>query len=91
MVISLDCFEVVFTSAYFVQCGSLTGATFGFVDVLRDHKMMSAKKSIATSKILRFTTLFGGFVLLVFLGGYSTDLIDLLQIFWYVSWSPYGI
>ena len=44
----------------FCQCGSLTGATFGFVDVLRDSKIMMAKKSVATAKILRYTALFGG-------------------------------
>mmetsp|Transcript_34567 Transcript_34567/g.35242 ORF Transcript_34567/g.35242 Transcript_34567/m.35242 type:complete len:175 (+) Transcript_34567:161-685(+) len=42
-------------------CGSLTGACFGFVDVIKDPKAMTAKKIVATQKVLRHTYLFGGF------------------------------
>ncbi len=41
--------------------GALTGASFGVIDVLRDPKMMIAQKRTATSKILRYSTYFGGF------------------------------
>ena len=44
-----------------IVCGSLTGATFGTVEVLRDVKSISSKKSVATAKILRFTGYFAGF------------------------------
>ena len=46
---------------YVSQAGGLTGATFGFVDVLRDPKVIAAKKSVATAKVVRFATLFGGY------------------------------
>jgi hypothetical protein len=42
-------------------CGSLTGACFGSVDILRDTKAMTARKNVATTKLLRYTGLFGGF------------------------------
>eukprot|EP01041_Mallomonas_annulata_P005204 gene5204-10418_t len=51
--------------AFGAVCGSLTGATFGFVDILRDAKALAAKKSVATAKVIRYTYLFGGFF-----GGY---------------------
>ena len=37
------------------------GASFGFVDVLRDTKAMMAKSSVATAKIFKCTYIFGGF------------------------------
>lgn len=33
---------------------------FGFVEVLRDSKAMTAKKSVASAKIIQHTKLFGG-------------------------------
>ena len=47
--------------AFGLICGSLTGLCFGTVDILRDTKAMTAKKSIATAKLMRYTGLFGGF------------------------------
>ena len=42
-------------------CGSITGATFGFVDVLRDSKAMSQNPRVATARIMQYTGKFGGF------------------------------
>lgn len=50
-------YDVIITE---FQCGFLTGATFGFVDVLRDSKAMSAKTSVGTAKVLRFGYMFAG-------------------------------
>lgn len=47
--------------AFGVICGSITGASFGVVEILRDAKAMRASKSEATKKMLRFSGLFGGF------------------------------
>jgi hypothetical protein len=43
-----------------LQAGSVTGAAFGFVEIIKDHKMMMAKKDLATARVMRYTTLFGG-------------------------------
>lgn len=42
------------------QCGAMTGACFGLVEVLRDPVLMSGKKMAATNKVLKFTYLFAG-------------------------------
>lgn len=39
----------------------MTGVAFGTVDILRDPKSMTAKKAVATAKVLRYGVLFGGF------------------------------
>eukprot|EP01038_Epipyxis_sp_PR26KG_P012962 gene12962-17378_t len=56
-----DAIEIARRTGFGVVCGSLTGAAFGAVDVLRDHKAMTGKANIATSKMIRFTGLFAGF------------------------------
>ena len=40
--------------------GSLAGASFGFVDVLRDTKAMSQRKKVVTTKVLQYTYKCGG-------------------------------
>jgi len=48
--------------AFGLICGSLSGAAMGMVDVIRDPVAMAAgKKAVTTMKVLRYTTLFGGF------------------------------
>jgi hypothetical protein len=42
------------------QCGSITGACFGIVEVVRDPAAMRGKRAMATSKVTRFTYLFAG-------------------------------
>jgi hypothetical protein len=39
----------------------MTGIAFGTVDILRDPKSMTAKKAVATAKVLKYGALFGGF------------------------------
>lgn len=41
-----------------LQCGGLTGACFGFVDVLRNPKMLAGKRKEGTDKVVRFTARF---------------------------------
>jgi hypothetical protein len=41
--------------------GGVTGFGAGSIDVLRDPKMMAAKKSAAAAKVMRYGYLFGGF------------------------------
>lgn len=55
--VHIQSYNVIITE---FQCGFLTGATFGFVDVLRDSKAMSAKTSVGTAKVLRFGYMFAG-------------------------------
>ena len=47
--------------AFGLVCGGLSGAAFGFIDILRDAKAMSQKKSIATAKMFQYTYKCGGF------------------------------
>mmetsp|Transcript_12065 Transcript_12065/g.16510 ORF Transcript_12065/g.16510 Transcript_12065/m.16510 type:complete len:160 (+) Transcript_12065:10-489(+) len=56
-----DFFDIGRRCAFGVVCGTITGATFGFVDVLRDPKSMTGKTSVATKKIFRYSYLFAGF------------------------------
>ena len=46
--------------AFGLVCGGITGATFGFVDVLRDPKAMTLRADVVSKKILRFSAYFGG-------------------------------
>ena len=48
-------------AAFGLVSGSLTGACFGFVDVLRDSKAMTKNPKVATKKVLQFTAKFGCF------------------------------
>lgn len=41
-----------------IQCGAITGTTFGIVEVLKDPSLMKGKSSVATNKVFRFTYLF---------------------------------
>jgi len=41
-------------------CGTIAGASFGFVDVLRDGKIMTSKSKIASAKIIKYSLSFGG-------------------------------
>ena len=50
------------TLIIYLQCGALTGASFGCFDVIRDPKMMMTRGSVVSSKIVRFTVAFGGYV-----------------------------
>jgi hypothetical protein len=43
-----------------IQAGSITGAVFGVVDVLRDTKAMRASTKVATAKVWNRTYMFGG-------------------------------
>jgi hypothetical protein len=49
-------------AAFGVAMGGITGACFGFVEVLRNTKLMTGKRNEATSKILGFTGRFAGSV-----------------------------
>jgi hypothetical protein len=48
-------------AAFGLVCGSLTGACFGFVDVLRDAKAMTQSPKVASKRIMQYTAKFGGF------------------------------
>ena len=41
--------------------GGMTGVAFGIVEVMRDVKAVSAKKSVALAKVVRSTVMFAGF------------------------------
>uniref|UniRef100_A0A7S3HI91 Mitochondrial import inner membrane translocase subunit TIM22 n=1 Tax=Spumella elongata TaxID=89044 RepID=A0A7S3HI91_9STRA len=56
-----DSVEVARRAAFGAITGSITGACFGLVEVLRDPGAMSGKKATGTKKVLRFTYLFAGF------------------------------
>jgi len=53
--------RVLKRSTFGLVCGSITGACFGFVDVVKDPKAMKAKAVVVTQRIFRQTYLFGGF------------------------------
>jgi len=56
-----DAISVARRVAFGVLCGTMTGASFGAVEILRDAKGMRASKSEAMRKVMRFSGLFGGF------------------------------
>ena len=55
-----DAKAIVKRAAFGMVSGSIAGASFGFVDVLRDTKAMSQRKSVVTSKVLQYTYKCGG-------------------------------
>ena len=57
----IDLKSIAKRAAFGLVCGSLTGACFGFVDVLRDARAMSKNPKIATNRIVQYTGKFGGF------------------------------
>lgn len=46
--------------AFGMICGSITGASFGIVDILRDAKAVSGKKKDAMIKVAKYAGLFAG-------------------------------
>jgi hypothetical protein len=44
-----------------ITTGGMTGVAFGIVEVMRDVKAVSAKKSVAIAKVVRNTGMFAGF------------------------------
>ena len=63
-----DAKAIVKRAAFGMVSGSIAGASFGFVDVLRDTKAMSQRKKVVTSKVLQYTYKCGG----IFAGYHAT-------------------
>ena len=63
-----DIKAVIKRATFGMVSGSIAGASFGFVDVLRDTKAMSQRKKVVTSKVLQYTYKCGG----IFAGYHAT-------------------